>query len=65
LPTRVNKQTLNPADTKAVQEPQHISASESVHWLAVENHIDDDCLRSLFKREGPFLERELLFSSQV
>jgi hypothetical protein len=36
-------------EKKAVQKPAHISASEFVHWLAVESHIDDDSLRSLFK----------------
>jgi hypothetical protein len=36
-------------DKKEVQKPTHISASEFVHWLGPESHIDDDCLRSLFK----------------
>jgi hypothetical protein len=37
-------------EKKAVQKPTHISAREFVHWLAAESHIDDDNLRSLFKR---------------
>ena len=37
-------------EKKAVQKPTHISASEFVHWLAATSRIDDDNLRSLFKR---------------
>jgi hypothetical protein len=37
-------------EKKEVQKPTHISASEFVHWLAPNSHIDDDSLRSLFKR---------------
>jgi hypothetical protein len=37
-------------EKKAVQKPSHISASEFVHWLAPESHVDDNSLRSLFKR---------------
>ena len=33
-----------------VQKPTHISAREFVRWLAPETHIDDQSLRSLFKR---------------
>jgi hypothetical protein len=36
-------------DKKEIQKPTHISAREFIHWLALESHIDDDCLRSLFK----------------
>jgi hypothetical protein len=36
-------------EKKEVQKPTHISAREFVHWLAPDSHIDDDCLRSLFK----------------
>jgi hypothetical protein len=36
-------------EKKEVQKPTHISAREFVHWLGPESHIDDDCLRSLFK----------------
>ena len=36
-------------EKKEVQKPTHISSSEFVHWLAPDSHIDDDCLRSLFK----------------
>ena len=36
-------------EKKEVQKPTHISAREFVHWLEPESHIDDDCLRSLFK----------------
>jgi hypothetical protein len=35
-------------EQKRVQKPPHISAKEFVHWLAP-SHIDEDCLRSLFK----------------
>jgi len=35
---------------KEVQKPAHISASEFVHWLAPDSHIDDDSLRTLFQR---------------
>ena len=37
-------------EQKEVQKPTHISASEFVHWLAATSRIDDDNLRSLFKR---------------
>jgi hypothetical protein len=37
-------------EKKDVQRPTHISAREFVHWLAPDSHIDDDSLRSLFKR---------------
>jgi hypothetical protein len=37
-------------EKKAVQKPSHISAREFVHWLAPESHVDDNSLRSLFKR---------------
>jgi hypothetical protein len=37
-------------DKKEVPRPTHISASEFVHWLAAKSRIDDDNLRSLFKR---------------
>jgi hypothetical protein len=36
-------------EKKEVQRPTHISAREFVHWLAPDSHIDEDCLRSLFK----------------
>jgi len=36
-------------EQKTVQKPPHISAKEFVHWLAPDSHIDEDCLRSLFK----------------
>jgi hypothetical protein len=36
-------------EKREVQKPMHISASEFVHWLAPESHVDDDSLRSLFK----------------
>jgi hypothetical protein len=36
-------------DEKKVQKPTHISASDFIHWLKPESHIDDDSLRSLFK----------------
>jgi hypothetical protein len=32
-----------------VHKPTHISPWDFVHWLAPESHIDDNCLRSLFK----------------
>ncbi len=31
-------------EKKEVQKPTHISASEFVHWLAPDSHIDDDSL---------------------
>ena len=34
----------------AVEKPARISAQEFVHWMAPQRHIDDDSLRSLFKR---------------
>jgi predicted metalloprotease len=37
-------------EKKVVQKPQHISARDFVRWLAAGSHIDDDPLRSLFKR---------------
>jgi hypothetical protein len=37
-------------EKKAVQKPTHISAREFVHWLAPDSNVDDDSLRSLFKR---------------
>ena len=37
-------------EKKEVQRPTHISAREFVHWLAPDSRIDDDSLRSLFKR---------------
>jgi hypothetical protein len=36
-------------EKKAVQKPTHISAKEFVHWLAPDSHIDESCLRSLFR----------------
>jgi hypothetical protein len=36
-------------EKKTVQKPAHISAKEFVHWLAPDSHIDENCLRSLFK----------------
>jgi hypothetical protein len=36
-------------EKKEVQKPTHISASEFIHWIAPDSHIDDDSLRSLFK----------------
>jgi hypothetical protein len=37
-------------ETKAFPRPTHITAREFVHWLAAKSRIDDDNLRSLFKR---------------
>ena len=37
-------------EKKAVQKPTHITSREFVHWLAAWSRIDDDNLRSLFKR---------------
>jgi hypothetical protein len=37
-------------EKKDLQKPTHISASEFIHWLAPESHIDDDSLRTLFRR---------------
>jgi hypothetical protein len=37
-------------EKKIVQKPPHISAREFAHWLAPDSRIDDDALRSLFKR---------------
>jgi hypothetical protein len=37
-------------EKKQVQKPTHISPREFVHWLGPESHIDDNSLRSLFKR---------------
>jgi hypothetical protein len=37
-------------EKKAVQKPSHISAREFVQWLAPESRVDDNSLRSLFKR---------------
>ncbi len=37
-------------EKKEVQRPTHISPREFAHWLAAGSHIDDDSLRSLFKR---------------
>jgi len=37
-------------EKKEVQKPTHIGAEEFVHWLAPDSHINEDCLRSLFKR---------------
>ncbi len=37
-------------EKKAVQKPPYISPKEFVHWRAPDSHIDDDSLRSLFKR---------------
>jgi hypothetical protein len=37
-------------EKKTIQKPPYISAREFVHWLATNSHIDDDSLRSLFKR---------------
>jgi len=37
------------SDKKAVPKPPHISASDFIYWLAPHSHIDDDCLRSLFR----------------
>ena len=37
-------------EKRAVEKPAHISAKEFVHWMAPHSHIDDDSLRSLFKR---------------
>jgi hypothetical protein len=36
-------------EKKEVQKPTHISASEFVHWLPPESHIEDGSLQSLFK----------------
>ena len=36
-------------DVKKVQKPTHISARDFIHWLKPQSHIDDGCLRSLFK----------------
>jgi hypothetical protein len=36
-------------EKKEVQKPTHISAGVFGHWLAPDSHIDEDCLRSLFK----------------
>ena len=36
-------------EKKEVPKPTHISASEFVHWLAPDSHIDDDSLRTLFR----------------
>jgi hypothetical protein len=32
-----------------VQKPTHITARDFIHWLAAEERINDDSLRSLFK----------------
>jgi hypothetical protein len=37
-------------EKKEFPRPTHITSSEFVHWLAAESRIDDDNLRSLFKR---------------
>jgi hypothetical protein len=37
-------------ETKAFPRPTHITAREFVHWLAANSRIDDDNLKSLFKR---------------
>jgi len=37
-------------EKKEVQKPTHISAKEFVHWLAANSQIEDDSLRSLFRR---------------
>ena len=37
-------------EKKEFQKPTYISASEFIYWLAPESHVDDDTLRSLFKR---------------
>lgn len=37
-------------EKKAIQKPMHISASEFIHWLAPESHIDDEALPTLFQR---------------
>jgi hypothetical protein len=37
-------------EKKEVPKPTHISAREFIHWLATGSRIDDDSLRSLFKR---------------
>jgi hypothetical protein len=37
-------------ETKAFPRPTHITAREFVHWLAAKSRIDDNSLRSLFKR---------------
>ena len=42
--------TLRKERFREVQKPPHISAKEFVHWLAPKSHVDDDSLRSLFKR---------------
>jgi hypothetical protein len=33
-----------------VQKPTHISARDFIYWLGAESDINDDSLRSLFKR---------------
>ena len=37
-------------EKRVVQKPTHISASEFIHWLAPASHIDDESLRTLFRR---------------
>ena len=37
-------------EKKEVPRPMHITSSEFIHWLAAKSRIDDDNLRSLFKR---------------
>jgi hypothetical protein len=37
-------------EKKEVPKPTHINASEFVHWLAPGSHIDEDSLRTLFRR---------------
>jgi hypothetical protein len=36
-------------ENRQIQKPAHISARDFIHWLAVESHIDDSSLGSLFK----------------
>ena len=36
-------------EKKELLKPMHISAREFIHYLALDSHIDDDSLRSLFK----------------
>jgi hypothetical protein len=38
------------SEKRQVLKPTHITARDFVHWLAAESRIDDDSLRSLFKR---------------
>jgi len=37
-------------EKKEYPRPTHITSHEFVHWLAAKTHIDDNTLKSLFKR---------------